>query len=1224
MTKRMKNKKILLIVLSALMCLMLGVFSACTKKPIDNPKAVTLEEVVKGDNGSEYTTEGIVYATASDGYFISDDTGRVFVKDNAKHAVGDKLGVKGVLALDKKNAPTLDGVEVNKISSGETALQPSATTIKNLMSIGATKGSYYQYLTISGILSHSENVYSLTEGNNKIVFDTRSDVTSFSDWVGKKVDVNVINTVYTNTWGCLYVGGIKEHAVELDTVKADVFASVESKLARETWFSLELPTSYALEPRIEFNWSVVEGGSAISIQNNVATVTEPEQTVSAKLKLVISVDGNSAEQVYNVTVKAANSVALKDAVDTAAGVLVKTEGTVVAMGMSQVQDRIGLMLSDAEGNLLSADVPALAEMEKYQLGDTVKVAGTYSAENATIARFSAKASVLLSRNENYKVDYSTLSATTLETVEDYQAVISDPFGNSNKLYKIVKPYLIYSGNSTYNFIRFGADKEHAPEGFNVTAAGETEAKSWYFCFARNALAFSAEGLEEKLNVPLLSNEAKKYEAYTIYAYAMYNGGSTWQFIVPGMDAVEIDYAAIAPEQIKAAFGSTFIMADTAGKLDLPESTADISGITWTASKDGIINCATGEYSAVTETVSLTLTAHFTVNGQDYTVDIQVMFLAEAPEYLTVTEALSQSEGEVNFLKGVVVGFGPNTGTGIPNGAQWGVYISDGINVLYIPEGQFDRSSADTDFDKVYLLDDGHKIALGDELYFISSVRTGARLAIGTSVTLNAENVDLNWQPNAENVTVLSSFADMQTFFSDESNLDKMVKFVGTPENPLYLGGSSSTYDKLNLKFYFGDIEGGVSSSSVKINDRTIAAKARSSEYSLGLKWWATLNPNMSEAWVGTDTSYGFTGEIYAVWSSKAGSSYYQLALLSQGFTLKALTDDQIAKYEIIAAIPETISAGEAGTLSLPTSTEHASEIVWTTESTLIDCTTGAYQAVTADTEVTLTATYKVGGNSFTTTVTVKLLAAQLKEYTVSELLAATELPEIFALNATVYAFGTTSGNNEEQRNGLILSDGVNTLWYSEAIYEINGTALKRGDNVKISTPTLNKNGGKHELSGGTMEFVSENNAVSVDNLNLYATVSSDAELAALASGMASPLSGVVVKFTGTFSFIGTGTSGATCRYQLHYKEPSSVTGSSNARYAFGDYTDASHGNRTFAFSSAGNAYSFPEWWTSCGMPAGSSKVSHPVTGTIYAVCCSYGATMYAWSIIAIDCAPVTA
>lgn len=1223
MTKRMKNKKILLIVLSALMCLMLGIFSAC-KKPDDNPSTSTLDEVVRGTNGTEYTTEGVVYATASDGYFIYDDSGRVFVKDNDKYAVGDKLKVKGVLALDNKNAPTLAGTDVNKLSSGETTLQPAATTIKNLMSIGATKGSYYQYLTISGILSHSENVYSLTEGSNKIVFDTRSDSSALNDWLDKKVDVNVINTVYTNTWSCLYVGGIKEHAVELDAVKADVFANVESKLVRETWFSIDLPTSYALEPRIEFNWSVVEGGSAISIENNVATITEPDQTVAAKLKLVISVDGNSAEQVYDVTVKAANTVALKDAADAEAGVLIKTEGTVVAMGMAQVQDRIGLMLTDSEGNLLSVDLPALSEMEKYQLGDTVKVAGTYSAGNASIARFSARASVLISRDADYKVDYSTLPATTLETVEDYQALISDPFGNSNKLYKIVKPYLIYSGNSTYNFIRFGADAEHAPEGFNVTAAGETEAKSWYFCFARNALAFSAEGLEQKLNVPLLSNGAKQYEAYTIYAYAMYNGGSTWQFIVPDLNAVEIDYAAIAPEQIRAAFGSTFIMADTAGKLELPANTADISGITWTASRDGVIDCATGEYSALTETVSLTLTAHFTVNGQEFTVDIPVMFLSEAPEYLTVTEALSQSEGVINFLKGVVVGFGPNTGTGIPNGAQWGVYISDGVNVLYIPEGQFDRSSADTDFDKVYLLDDGHKIALGDELYFISSVRTGARLALGTSVTLNAENVDLNWQPNTENVTVLSSFADMKTFFSDESNLDKMVKFVGTPENPLYLGGSSSTYDKLNLKFYFGDIEGGVSSSSVKINDRTIAAKARSSEYSLGIKWWTVLNPNMSEAWVGTDTSYGFTGEIYAVWSSKAGTSYYQLALLSQGFTLKALTDDQIAKYEIIAAVPETVSAGEAGTLSLPTSTEHASEIVWTTESTLIDCTTGVYQAVTADTEVTLTATFKVGGNSHTTTVTIKLLAAQLKEYTVSELLAAAELPEVFALNATVYAFGTTSGSNEEQRNGLILSDGVNTLWYSEAVYEINGTALKRGDNVKISTPTLNKVGGKQELSGGTLEFVSENNAVSVENISLYATVSNEEEMVALANGMASPLSGVVVKFTGTFSFIGTGTNGATCRYQLHYKEPSSVTGSSDARYAFGDYTDASHGNRTFAFSSAGNAYSFPDWWTSCGMPAGSSKVSHPVTGTIYAVCCSYGATMYAWSIIAIDCAAVTA
>ncbi len=379
------------------------------------------------------------------------------------------------------------------------------------------------------------------------------------------------------------------------------------------------------------------------------------------------------------------------------------------------------------------------------------------------------------------------------------------------------------------------------------------------------------------------------EVYAVWVSST-NTYSQLALLSEGFTLRALTAAELAESEIKSLIPAS-VSAGEGGVLNLASSTAHAENITWTSSVEGVIDLTTGEYQPVTGSdITLTLTAHYTVGGAEYTCDIELVMLATAAEYKTVTEALALENGEIDYLKGVVVGFGPQTAAGISSGVQKGVYISDGTNLMFIADGEFTRSDGETDFDKVYVLADGHKIKIGDELYFDNAQKNGASLTLGSAVTLNSENAELTW--DLAEVTEIASFADMKTLFTESGNIGKVIKFVGTQDNPLYISGTSSAYDSLNIKFYFGDVEGGVNASNIKIDGKTVVAKARSSEHSLGLLWWQELNPDMpKEKFSGDTTDYGFVGELYAVWTYDTGTSFKQLTLLSEGFTLKALTTE---------------------------------------------------------------------------------------------------------------------------------------------------------------------------------------------------------------------------------------------------------------------------------------------------------------------------------------------
>ena len=882
------KKRHFLILLLALSCLFAIFAVACQPgnngdgNGNDNSEVTSIEDVARsGKDGTEYTIEGVVYGIVSDGYFIADDTAGIFVSGASQVSVGDKLSVKATLSVNS-NVPSLTSATATTVATGQTALAPAASSLSELNSFSAGRANYYKYLTVAGTLSYTDGTYLLTEGIDRFEFDERSNTQHLEAWVGQKIDISVITTGFGTYWTGVFIGGaddIKEHYVDLDAVKDDILASFT--IPEVVYLSLDLPTSYTLEPNVKFEWSVVSGEDNISITDNVAEITPGAGDSTIVIRLTLSADEQKVTQDYTIMVNAAELVGLDELADyTTENVMI--EGRVIAKGFAQTQYRVSMLITDGTNNV-AVDIDR-NDIDYYNLGDTVRAVGTYTPATGIFAAHFEAIDYLCSQpaESGYSVDYSKLDATELRTVEDYQALINNPGGNGNRLYKIVMPYMILSGNTSYNFVRFGATAETAAGGYDSNPEGFTGTSNWYFCFAINSMNYSVPGFYDLITPPFLQDGADYYGYLTIYAYAMFDGGSTgsstWQFVIPEDSAIVIDEEALVVSKIDSEIGETTVVATEGGTINIPQSIAVMSldgsvqdvAISWTSSNPEVLNAQTGVFNAVTSNQTVTLTAKWTYKGVEGEHVVTINLLANDLESITVTEWLT------------------------------------------------------------------------------------------------------------------------------------------TPDN---------------------------------------------------------------------------------------------------------------------------------------------------------------------------------------------------------------ELPDLFYLEATVAAYGSTSNNTDDARNGLILTDGVNTMWYKTDVYTYtsNGSevAIAMGDTVRISGATLDRSNGNQTLSGGTMEVLSSGNNIDYTDINLYGDVSSDEELSALAAGMDAPLGGVIVEFSGVFSFVGTGSTN--CRYQLNYKN---ATSSAAARYLFGDGND-----RTFSFSVSANSLTFPDWYVDCGLPEGQSKTCFPVEGTIVAVSCYYGATMYAWSIIAIDCKP---
>ena len=886
----MKKKVLLCLVVILVLSFSLSLFAACKKD--ENPSgnnnggttAPSIAEILSdGKTDTEYTVEGVVFGKKNDGFLISDGENAIFIESNENVAAGDKVSVKGTLKLNTEKAPVLGNAQVTVSANGQTVVSPVKGLLTDVTKLAATRKNFYKYVEATGFVRFNAetSVYTLESGSSRVIIDTNGRDADFVEYVDEKVTMSFVNTGFTTSWKVLYLGDVQKFEVNLAEVKDAIFESVEKQLPEEVYVGIELPVNYADEPDVTFAWSVVTADAPITIVDNVANVSEVSEDATVTIKLTLTApESQTAEKTFEILVKKATNVAIADIAAYEGTDVIVFSGTVYAKGYSQTKDRTALMVSDGANHYTAVDI-AKTDFFKYTVGDKVKVAGT-KAVVVDVNTVSADSIVVTeAAPDDFTIDFESLEYTELRTDDatTYTGLVDNYLANTNKLYKITAPFMVSSGNTSSNFIRFGHDV-NAGKGYEYKVGDDT--KKRYFVFSRNTMDDTVSWLQSELDVPNLDNGAVKYEGYTFYAFAMFSSAETWQFVLPGEFAVAVDREYLADKELsdKMAVYET-VVAKEAGSIDLPKTLKYGGEVTWTQDKD-VFDLDTGAYAAATEDVLVTLTATYTVNGKEVVKEFKVTVLSKDVEYISVTEALAKEDGVITAVKGTIVSFVSNTGKGITGGAQKGVIISDGKNIMIIGD-EFERNAGETDFDKYYVLDE-HKLEIGDTLYVFNGEKKGVKFSVKNAKTVELGPKDeITWNPVV--AKTITSQAELAEFTAETNHNNIIVKFVATEENPIYLGGSSPTYDKLNIKLYFTVDK--FDSKGVMVNGKTVATKARASEFVLGTTWWKTLNPNMSETWVGSDNSYPFKGEFYAICTSDS-NTYFNMAILAPGFNLTAI------------------------------------------------------------------------------------------------------------------------------------------------------------------------------------------------------------------------------------------------------------------------------------------------------------------------------------------------
>jgi hypothetical protein len=590
----------------------------------DNKTATALRVVnLYGKNGETKTVSGTVFATDSNGYYLNDGTGSIYVSDSAAVAVGNVVYVTGTLTIGSFNKPSINATQSEVLLTDATALQPTKEYASELCKIPATASNYYKFVNLVGFVAESNGTYYVEMEGLKAVIDASSQ-SLFETLVGQKVTVTAVTVGYTTNWVVKVVtqNAIEVTPADLDVVADEIFAWVQTQLPTDLFEDLQLPTAYSFEPTVSFAWSVtdvagvavsdtgkltvqglsqdvtipltltltcdgktkthsytiscnadfifnyvaeqlpetfpstytlpteypnsavkfawsVQEGSVVSIADNVMTAQNVAQDTTVKLLLTISTDSNERSKVYDVVIKAPISIKLSEVEKYDLYTPVMVSGTVLMTAYNQTKSQYSLLIYDADFGIAQIDFDNQeSSVSGYAAGDKVNAFGRIAEK--TVSTITSKSiaieevTVASKADANYKFSIDGFTTVKLETADDYHAFmekIESYIGTT--IVKVVNPYLVYSGSSTYNFVRFGPDAISARDGYSTSINGVTKKRA--FCISRNILGEKCPGLETALKVPKKSAGAKLYNDFYIYAVPMYMSSDTLQLVPLGAD-----------------------------------------------------------------------------------------------------------------------------------------------------------------------------------------------------------------------------------------------------------------------------------------------------------------------------------------------------------------------------------------------------------------------------------------------------------------------------------------------------------------------------------------------------------------------------------------------------------------------------------------------------------------------------------------------------------------
>lgn len=129
-----------------------------------------ISDVTANTDGGEYTVKGIVCATYSRGFLLTDNTGYILVFKSGDVNIGDEVSVAGTTTRYGGLMQFQNTAEVNMIKAGKEPnyKQPAAKTLVGADFDAYAENPYVAYITFKGNLSISGNYYNVTvEGTEK-------------------------------------------------------------------------------------------------------------------------------------------------------------------------------------------------------------------------------------------------------------------------------------------------------------------------------------------------------------------------------------------------------------------------------------------------------------------------------------------------------------------------------------------------------------------------------------------------------------------------------------------------------------------------------------------------------------------------------------------------------------------------------------------------------------------------------------------------------------------------------------------------------------------------------------------------------------------------------------------------------------------------------------------------------------------------------------------------
>ncbi len=829
----MKRNKILLGF--GMLVLGLATFTGCGNKEQAEEEVkfepVQISSVLAGEANKDVSVEGVVYLSLSDGYYISDGSEQIFVKDSTNTPkVGDKVQVTAGYKYVKQQ-PYINVVRASyyKVAAANQTVYTTATnkdiSVINSLNAASKTGVYGQIVNIGKAnLVKEGTVYRLenyADEDQKVYITNGSNKTTLSSFVGRRVNLQAVISNYDSTTQSWYVA-CNATPTASDYTAVELAGVIEPKLDQAVPTSIlgtmpTLPLSFEAYDNTTITWSVenvdpMDTNEYATVDNETGIVSVNYSDQTKRFNLVANYGAAHGEThttpcTYSIEVTSNGIVekSIKDILTLKANTnhiyntinnsYIKTYGVVVGKTRNQSGSLFGLILKDYENTDATYVVQVDVLAEKYnsiKVGNVIHIEGTYrTADNdrTTILNYvegttKTQIGTITVDNEDQQVSYATP-----DFVVDSQEDLTTLAENWNttyvgKLVKFVAPKAIWSVSEASKITsKSYLSLTYAEDGSLGFKLNGKDGLATQICLVVERNSENMNNNTVWANQDIFNfhysdgNSVATTWDVTFYAIpSFYSENTIAMLFIQNEDCFVCNDEAVQFEYItnSATGSSTDLTSASPYQIELPQTYVG-KDITWTCEDTDHVTIAEDDnvlyatFSPETTTdVNVTIKASYTAEGATDPTEVSIAYTIQKDAPKTISEAAAAETGVSGMIvEGYVIGIVP-AGSGF--NISNGIFVSDGKKVLKIADCAGMTMPA-KDMEKVYINDTLVTVGMYVKFTGVKILEKGYNFK-ATKVELDAtKNITIDHsfvQYADEDVVVIDSNEDIAAYTSTES------------------------------------------------------------------------------------------------------------------------------------------------------------------------------------------------------------------------------------------------------------------------------------------------------------------------------------------------------------------------------------------------------------------------------------------------------------------------